>query len=115
VRAAQDSRLPAGHGRDTGAATAWVAELVRRSTEPITATAEDMDRWIEYTTALPSGTPVVIAPPRGPVWRGVVAEWTQPGTGALMVWIVPGVDAPVLPGNGRTWVLVAARFVSPTG
>lgn len=67
----------------------------------------DMAQWVALSSRFPRRTKVMVTPALGAAWRGVVEDWTPPGSGRLMAVVRPD------EGRGeREPVHVAPRFLT---
>lgn len=62
------------------------SQLAASRARPTDAEVAEMATW---STHFPQGTKVIITPVSGPSWRGVIEDWTEPGSGRPMAMVRP--------------------------
>lgn len=76
------------------------------------ATDEEMHAWVALSMRWPPGTRVTVTPERGGAWRGMIEDWTPPGSGRLMAVVKPDPDNPGWLGSAAA-VHVLPAFLGP--
>lgn len=85
----------------------WWLEHVTTAVRASHPTEAQLAEWVSLTSRFPQRTKVVVTPALGAAWRGVVQEWTAPGTGRLMAVVRPDAGS----GEGAP-MHVAPRFLT---
>lgn len=86
---------------------AWWLEHVTPAVRASQPTEAQLAEWVALTSRFPKRTRVIVTPALGAAWRGVVQDWTEPGTGRLMAVVRPD------EGRGEREPLhVAPRFLT---
>lgn len=64
----------------------WSAALLAANTP---ATSREREEAARLSIHFPNDTRVIVTPARGSSWRGIMAGWTEPGSGRLMAIVKP--------------------------